>query len=79
MLHLINFKIHFKKISEPRNSSAAATRGRLTERLLAQGLLTPAMLTELRKEWDQQIMVPNSNKHSNDDLSKKLRRKRKPK
>lgn len=59
-------------------SSAATTRGRLTERLLAQGLLTPAMLQELRKEWDQQGMDPNS-KHSNDDLNKKLRRKRKPK
>lgn len=64
---------------EPRNSSSssAATRGRLTERLLAQGLLTPAMLQELRKEWDNQGMDINS-KHSNDDLSKKLRRKRKP-
>ncbi|PSN44213.1 ATP-dependent RNA helicase SUV3 [Blattella germanica] len=28
-------------------------RGRLTERLLAQGLLTPKMLQELQKEWTQ--------------------------
>lgn len=28
-------------------------RGRLTERLLAQGLLTPNMLQELRREWTQ--------------------------
>lgn len=25
----------------------------MTERLLAQGLLTPSMLQELRKEWDR--------------------------
>lgn len=60
------------------SSSSAATRGRLTERLLAQGLLTPSMLQELRKEWDQQGMDPNT-KHLNEDLNKKLRRKRKPK
>lgn len=29
-------------------------KGRLTERLLAQGILTPNMLQELRKEWDKQ-------------------------
>jgi len=28
-------------------------KGRLTERLLAQGLLTPNMLDELQKEWDK--------------------------
>ncbi|XP_034487891.1 ATP-dependent RNA helicase SUV3 homolog, mitochondrial [Drosophila innubila] len=39
-------------IKEPRLPSS--TRGRLTERLLAQGLLTPGMLSELRKEWDAQ-------------------------
>jgi hypothetical protein len=27
-------------------------RGKLTERLFAQGLLTPAMLEELKKEWE---------------------------
>lgn len=31
-----------------------SSRGRLTERLLAQGLLTPSMLNELRREWDKQ-------------------------
>lgn len=39
-------------IKEPRLPSSS--RGRLTERLLAQGLLTPGMLSELRKEWDAQ-------------------------
>ncbi|XP_046413678.1 ATP-dependent RNA helicase SUV3 homolog, mitochondrial isoform X1 [Neodiprion fabricii] len=28
-------------------------QGKLTERLLAQGLLTPSMLNELRREWNQ--------------------------
>lgn len=36
---------------EPRISGSGG--GRLTERLLAQGLLTPAMLDELRNEWDR--------------------------
>ncbi|XP_017967451.1 ATP-dependent RNA helicase SUV3 homolog, mitochondrial [Drosophila navojoa] len=46
-------------IKEPRIPSAS--RGRLTERLLAQGLLTPGMLSELRKEWDaQQLAQPNA-------------------
>ncbi|XP_064552930.1 ATP-dependent RNA helicase SUV3 homolog, mitochondrial isoform X1 [Drosophila montana] len=40
------------QIKEPRLPSSS--RGRLTERLLAQGLLTPGMLSELRKEWDAQ-------------------------
>ncbi|XP_043651567.1 ATP-dependent RNA helicase SUV3 homolog, mitochondrial isoform X1 [Drosophila teissieri] len=50
---------------EPRLPSSS--RGRLTERLLAQGLLTPGMLTELRKEWDAQ-QVGNSNSLSNEKL-----------
>lgn len=53
-------------------SAQVIGRGKLTERLLAQGLLTPNMLQELRKEWDQ----------SDDDDSdgpKKPRRKRKTK
>lgn len=36
---------------EPQITSA---RGRLTDRLIAQGLLTPGMLSELRREWDTQ-------------------------
>lgn len=36
---------------EPRTSVAG--RGRLTDRLLAQGLITPAMLDELRNEWSR--------------------------
>lgn len=31
-------------------------KGRLTERLLAQGLLTPNMLDELQKEWNKVIL-----------------------
>lgn len=53
------------KMSEPRTNyhiidkkKAATTeeaviKGRLTERLLAQGLLTPNMLVELQNEWNQ--------------------------
>ncbi|XP_005185526.2 ATP-dependent RNA helicase SUV3 homolog, mitochondrial [Musca domestica] len=37
---------------EPRIPNTS--RGRLTDRLIAQGLLTPGMLSELRKEWDAQ-------------------------
>ncbi|XP_067626353.1 ATP-dependent RNA helicase SUV3 homolog, mitochondrial [Eurosta solidaginis] len=43
---------HSTHMREPRIPSAS--RGRLTDRLLAQGLLTPGMLSELRKEWDAQ-------------------------
>uniref|UniRef100_B3P1Y8 ATP-dependent RNA helicase SUV3 homolog, mitochondrial n=1 Tax=Drosophila erecta TaxID=7220 RepID=B3P1Y8_DROER len=50
-------------MKEPRLPSSS--RGRLTERLLAQGLLTPGMLNELRKEWDAQ-QVGNSNSQSNE-------------
>lgn len=35
------------------NKSESVGRGRLTERLIAQGLLTPHMLQELKKEWRQ--------------------------
>lgn len=41
---------HYRDASRNMPSS----RGRLTERLLAQGLLTPSMLNELRREWDKQ-------------------------
>lgn len=36
--------------------------GRLTERLLAQGLLTPSMVQELKTEWDK-----SSKRHSDSD------------
>lgn len=42
-----------KYYREPRLSGSP--RGRLTERLLAQGLLTPAMLDELKKEWNDKV------------------------
>uniref|UniRef100_A0A1A9ZT33 ATP-dependent RNA helicase SUV3 homolog, mitochondrial n=1 Tax=Glossina pallidipes TaxID=7398 RepID=A0A1A9ZT33_GLOPL len=49
---------------------SAGIRGRLTDRLIAQGLLTPAMLKELRKEWDaqQQILSANEQPINNEDL-----------
>lgn len=57
-------------------------RGRLTERLLAQGLLTPNMLQELRKEWNQKgdsnrfSHSPNNDDDDDPSPFKKLRRKR---
>ena len=51
-------KIHFT------DNKAAPMRGRLTERLLAQGLLTPNMLQELKKEWDQSA---KPSRYSNSD------------
>ncbi|KAH8311076.1 hypothetical protein KR044_004131 [Drosophila immigrans] len=69
-------------VKEPRLPSSS--RGRLTERLLAQGLLTPGMLSELRKEWDAQGAGPKDQQdygaESGDDeagsAKKTLRRKR---
>lgn len=54
-------------------------RGRLTERLLAQGLLTPAMLQELKREWNQQGSDTNDEDNDKTNNSSKYRRKRKPK
>lgn len=63
----------------PRNMPSS--RGRLTERLLAQGLLTPSMLNELRREWDKQAKQGTSgggagvdggaNNGNDDDFPKK--------
>lgn len=50
---------------------SSQTKGRLTERLIAQGLLTPAMLQELRKEWNQQKHETDS-----DNDSRRFRRKK---
>ncbi|XP_017482881.1 PREDICTED: ATP-dependent RNA helicase SUV3 homolog, mitochondrial [Rhagoletis zephyria] len=71
------------QMREPRIPSAS--RGRLTERLLAQGLLTPGMISELRKEWDaqqQSLAQPTGDISSDEDdegnnnAYKKMRRKR---
>lgn len=51
---------------------SAIGKGRLTERLLAQGILTPNMLQELKKEWDNNSSDP-------DDEPRKTRRKRRTK
>lgn len=42
-------------------------RGKLTERLIAQGLLTPNMLQELKKEWDSAQSQSTNNRYSSDD------------
>ncbi|XP_046734064.1 ATP-dependent RNA helicase SUV3 homolog, mitochondrial [Diprion similis] len=43
-----------KYFKDPKSiTSQVLGKGGLTERLLAQGLLTPSMVDELRKEWDE--------------------------
>lgn len=73
-----NFAISQRKNYYYKDHKATPLRGRLTERLLAQGLLTPSMLQELRKEWD--VQGPTRSPPGSDDedspFSKKARRKR---
>ncbi|CAO1442803.1 unnamed protein product [Diamesa hyperborea] len=73
-----NFAISQRKNYYYKDHKASPLRGRLTERLLAQGLLTPSMLQELRKEWD--VQGPTRSPPGSDDedspFSKKARRKR---
>ncbi|XP_054261770.1 ATP-dependent RNA helicase SUV3 homolog, mitochondrial [Macrosteles quadrilineatus] len=62
---------------DKQSGSEPVGRGRLTERLIAQGLLTPNMLQELRREWqqigqDKQIIEEG-------ESNTKTKRKRKPK
>lgn len=38
-----------------RDARSPMGKGRLTDRLLAQGLLTPSMLLELQNEWDRRL------------------------
>ncbi|XP_063993444.1 ATP-dependent RNA helicase SUV3 homolog, mitochondrial [Diachasmimorpha longicaudata] len=49
-----NFAITTQKNKYYRESGEGIGRGKLTERLLSQGLLTPSMLQELQKEWTEQ-------------------------
>lgn len=51
----------------------------MTERLLAQGLLTPAMLQELRKEWDANNAKNQHDEDDDDSPFSKKHRRRKPK
>lgn len=60
MIHFYNYSFIDNKLQP-----AGQLRGRLTERLLAQGLLTPSMLLELRKEWGKS----ESNKGNESDYS----------
>lgn len=56
---------------EPRITTSV--RGRLTDRLIAQGLLTPGMLSELRREWDaqqQNLASKSSQNELNSDSDK---------
>ncbi|XP_026465401.1 ATP-dependent RNA helicase SUV3 homolog, mitochondrial-like [Ctenocephalides felis] len=61
-------------------SSPNVGKGRLTERLLAQGLLTPHMLQELKKEWQGSADKGSSSQDNNSPLlDKKGKRKRRTK
>ncbi|KAI9584920.1 hypothetical protein GQX74_006815 [Glossina fuscipes] len=55
-----------RRITQAKESGVGnvGIRGRLTDRLIAQGLLTPAMLKELRKEWDAQQQIRPANEQS---------------
>ncbi|CRL07148.1 CLUMA_CG020141, isoform A [Clunio marinus] len=73
------FSTSHKKYNNHGNK--APLKGRLTERLLAQGLLTPNMLQELKKEWDRSSTSSINSSSSDNDFDdsshlKKLRRKR---
>lgn len=54
-----NFELNAQKKNYLRESPASndlpadSYKGKLTERLLAQGLITPTMLQELQREWNQ--------------------------
>ncbi|KAI4462122.1 atp-dependent rna and dna helicase [Holotrichia oblita] len=76
-----DFALSRKKHSYLRGSrSSSVGQGKLTERLLAQGLLTPNMLQELKREWNQNIKKAEEfDGDDNDDEPKKTRRKRKTK
>nr|CAG4651622.1 EOG090X01V1 [Triops cancriformis] len=81
-----------KLFRESRESKAVASppvaaQGRLAERLLAQGLLTPRLLQELKKEWESQTHSATSSRTSSnageetdqdDGKPRKGRRKKKP-
>lgn len=71
-----DFQLSRKKHSYLRGSrSSSVGQGKLTERLLAQGLLTPNMLQELKREWNRNSAGDSDD--DNDDEPKKTRRKRK--
>uniref|UniRef100_A0A1B6MUP0 ATP-dependent RNA helicase SUV3 homolog, mitochondrial n=1 Tax=Graphocephala atropunctata TaxID=36148 RepID=A0A1B6MUP0_9HEMI len=63
---------------ERKAASETIGRGKLTERLIAQGLLTPNMLQELQKEW-QQVGADRSQSSDDERTTTRIKRKRKPK
>ena len=75
----ISYVVIYQSISFPSLDKKIVNvgSGRLTNRLLAQGLLTPNMLQELKKEWIEDKDQVESEKEDGDDDSKKPRRRRK--
>ncbi|XP_055692792.1 ATP-dependent RNA helicase SUV3 homolog, mitochondrial [Lutzomyia longipalpis] len=75
-----SFEINQKRHHYLRGPRAGGTiRGRLTERLLAQGLLTPAMLQELKREWNEGPKQTSTDDDDDDPKPKSRFRKRKSK
>lgn len=60
-------------LSDPGKSRA----GRLTKRLLAEGLITPAMLDELHREWNRKMKTESVEKDEQKLSKKEARRKKK--
>lgn len=54
-------------------------RGRLTDKLMAEGLLTPGMIKQLRKELNKQTYSDEGQFEDGSSFGKKNKRKRKPK
>ncbi|XP_019763255.2 ATP-dependent RNA helicase SUV3 homolog, mitochondrial-like isoform X2 [Dendroctonus ponderosae] len=64
--------------SETDIQSSPVGKGRLTQRLLAQGILTPDMLSELKKEWNRKEELKASDSDEDPSPPKTtVRRKRK--
>ncbi|XP_050439291.1 ATP-dependent RNA helicase SUV3 homolog, mitochondrial [Adelges cooleyi] len=82
-------KHNYLRESAQKNINKNISKGRLTERLLAQGLLTPNMLNELQKEWSKRKnnaandVIDDSDDDNDDDpppktnISSKRSRRRK--
>ncbi|XP_050292923.1 ATP-dependent RNA helicase SUV3 homolog, mitochondrial [Anthonomus grandis grandis] len=74
------FDSNRKKQSYLRNiQTSSLGRGRLTERLLAQGILTPNMLSELKKEWNKKGQEDDDSGSDGGDPPKKSTMKRRRK
>uniref|UniRef100_A0A6M2DHU9 ATP-dependent RNA helicase SUV3 homolog, mitochondrial n=1 Tax=Xenopsylla cheopis TaxID=163159 RepID=A0A6M2DHU9_XENCH len=74
-----SISINHRRNSYLREPSSSVGKGRLTERLLAQGLITPHMLQELKKEWRGSLDQENTQDSPITSIDKKGKRKRRTK